>query len=435
MADLESHRRAPHVAFLMGNLHTGGVQRMTSLLANGLAEQGARVDLVVCDSRGGLKEQVAPALELVTLGHSNPLTARLAALRADPGGAAAMLRPLLTIKYASPTLGYLPALARYLRRARPDSMFSATSYLNIEAVLARRLAAVPTRLVLSDRSHFSSGKPRKAWRQRHLAAAMQRTYLQADAITAVSNGVAADIAQSIGIPREAIITLYNPTITPDFAARAGQPIDHPWFADGAPPVLLGVGRTTFQKDFATLLRAFAKTRADRPARLAIIGESNEKQAARLHALAGELGVEDDFALLGYQANPLPYMARAAVFVLSSRYEGFPNVLLEALACGTPVVSTDCPSGPFEILDGGSFGTLVPMADPDALAAAILATLNAPPDPARLEGRAAVFNYDTAIARYADVLLGDRAGLPLPDAPAGCKTMRQSAESVFLGPRA
>jgi glycosyltransferase involved in cell wall biosynthesis len=258
----------------------------------------------------------------VTLEHSNPLTARLAALRADPGGAAAMLRPLLTIKYASPTLGYLPALARYLRRARPDSMFSATSYLNIEAVLARRLAAVPTRLVLSDRSHFSSGKPRKAWRQRHLAAAMQRTYLQADAITAVSNGVAADIAQSIGIPREAIITLYNPTITPDFAARAGQPIDHPWFADGAPPVLLGVGRTTFQKDFATLLRAFAKTRADRPARLAIIGESNEKQAARLHTLAGELGVEDDFTLYarfsgrsssGIAANQVGSLSEPAVF--------------------------------------------------------------------------------------------------------------------------
>ncbi len=319
-----------------------------------------------------------------------------------------MLRPLLTVKYASPTLGYLPALARYLQSARPDSLFSATSYLNIEAVLARRLADVPTRLVLSDRSHFSSGKPRKAWRQRHLAAAMRRTYLQADAITAVSHGVAADIAQSIGIPREAIITLYNPTITPDFATKTSQPIDHPWFAAGAAPVLLAVGRTTFQKDFATLLRAFAQVRADRPARLAIIGDSNDKQAARLLSLAAELGVADDFALLGYQANPLPYMARAAAFVLSSRYEGFPNVLLEALACGTPVVSTDCPSGPHEILDGGSFGALVPMADPDALASAILATLDAPPDPARLEGRAAVFNYDTAIARYADVLLADRA---------------------------
>jgi glycosyltransferase involved in cell wall biosynthesis len=392
----------------MGNLNGGGVQRMTILLAEGLAARGAKVDLVVCDTQGELKEQIPPGLRMVALERSNPLAARLAVLRADPQGMVAFLRPLITIKYASPTLRYLPSLARYLRTARPDSLFSATTYLNIEAVLARRLAAVPTRLVLSDRSHFSSGKPRKAWRQRHLVAAMRRSYLQAEAITAVSQGVAADIAQSLDIAREAITTLHNPTITPDFMAKVGQPIEHPWFADGAPPVLLGVGRTTFQKDFATLLRAFARVREGRPARLAIIGESNEKQTARLRELAAELGVQDDFELMGYRANPLPYMARAAVFVLSSRYEGFPNVLLEAMACGTPVVSTDCPSGPSEILDGGAYGALVPVADEAALAAAITATLDAPPERARLEGRAAMFDYRTAIARYAEVLLGETA---------------------------
>jgi glycosyltransferase involved in cell wall biosynthesis len=390
----------------MGNLNGGGVQRMTILLAEGLAARGAKVDLVVCDTQGELKEQIPPGLRMVALERSNPLAARLAVLRADPQGMVAFLRPLITIKYASPTLRYLPSLARYLRTARPDSLFSATTYLNIEAVLARRLAAVPTRLVLSDRSHFSSGKPRKAWRQRHLVAAMRRSYLQAEAITAVSQGVAADIARSLDIAREAITTLHNPTITPDFAAKVGQPVEHPWFADGAPPVLLGVGRTTFQKDFATLLHAFARVREGRPARLAIIGESNEKQTARLRELAAELGVQDDFELMGYRANPLPYMARAAVFVLSSRYEGFPNVLLEAMACGTPVVSTDCPSGPSEILDGGAYGALVPVADEAALAAAITATLDAPPERARLEGRAAMFDYRTAIARYAEVLLGE-----------------------------
>jgi glycosyltransferase involved in cell wall biosynthesis len=399
---------APRVAFLMGNLGGGGVQRMTMLLAEGLAARGAEVDLVVCDAQGDLKDQIPPMLRLVALERGNPVAARLAALRADPQGVAAYLRPLTTIKYRSPTLAYLPALARYLRRARPASLFSATSYLNIEAVLARRLAGVPIRLVLSDRSHFSSGKPRKTWRQRHLAAAMRRTYVQADAITAVSHGVADDIARSIGIGRAAITTLYNPTITPDFAARAGEPIAHPWFAEGAPPVVLAVGRTTFQKDFATLLRAFALARRERPLRLAIIGEANAKQTARLQELAAELAVQADFALLGYQRNPLPYMARAAVFALSSRYEGFPNVLLEALACGTPVVSTDCPSGPSEILAGGAYGTLVPVGDDAALAAAIGATLAAPPDRARLQARAAMFDYRTAIARYAEVLLGGAA---------------------------
>ena len=119
-------------------------------------------------------------------------------------------------------------------------------------------------------------------------------------------------------------------------------------------------------------------------------------------------MQEDFSLLGYQRNPLPYMTRAAVLVLSSRYEGFPNVLLEAMACGTPVVSTDCPSGPSEILDGGAYGALVPVADDAALAAAITATMANPPDQARLQARAAMFDYRTAIAGYAAVLLGEAA---------------------------
>ena len=334
----------------MGNLHGGGVQRMTMLLADGLAAQGARVDLVVCDTQGELRDQIPSALHMVALEHANPIAARLAVLAPTRG--ASGLPQTSDDDQICLADARLPAFAgaRSAGQARPDSLFSATSYLNIEAVLARRLAAVDDRLVISDRSHFSSGKPRKAWRQRHLAAAMRRTYRQADAITAVSNGVADDIARSIGIAREAITTLHKPTITPDFAARASDPIAHPWFADGAPPVLLAVGRTTFQKDFSTLLRAFARVRRDRPVRLVIVGESNAKQTARLRELAAELGADEDFALLGYQPNPLPYMARAAVLVLSSRYEGFPNVLLEALACGTPVVSTDCPSGPSEILE-------------------------------------------------------------------------------------
>ncbi|MEM7026313.1 MAG: glycosyltransferase, partial [Pseudomonadota bacterium] len=140
----------PHVAFMMGNLHTGGVQRMTTLIAEGLAAQGANVDLVACDAKGGLKEHLPPSLRLIELEPSNPVGARVAVLRSDPHGFTAYLRPLLTIKYASPTLAYLPAMADYLRTSRPDSVFSATTYLNIETVLAKRLAAVPSRLVISD---------------------------------------------------------------------------------------------------------------------------------------------------------------------------------------------------------------------------------------------------------------------------------------------
>lgn len=398
----------PHVAFVLGKLNSGGAQRMTFLIAEGVAARGVRVDLVVCDASGLLKDQITSATTVVPLRKSNPISARLAVLRADPSGFSAYLKPLLTVKFASDTLAYLPSLAEYLRTARPDTLFSATTYLNIEAVLAHRLAKSRARLVLSDRSHFSSGKPRKEWRLRNLTAAMHRTYARADAITAVSNGVAEDIARSIRLPRSRITTLHNPTLTPDFADRMAVPTDHPWFATGAPPVLLGVGRTTFQKDFPNLLRAFARVRADRPARLAIIGETNEKQTRVLHELAAALGVADDVQLLGYQRNPIPYMRGAAVFVLSSRYEGFPNVLLEAMACGTPVVSTDCPSGPSEILDDGRYGPLVPVGDDSALAASINAVLDAPPDPDRLRTRAAMFDYESAIDGYLAVLLGDRA---------------------------
>ena len=393
------------LAFLLGDLGGGGVQRIVTILAGALAARGAGIDLLVCAAAGELRADLPPGVTVVQLGRRNPLAARLAALRADPEAISVLLRPLLSRKHGSRSLTCLPALADYLRAVRPDALFAATPYLNIEAVLARRLARVPTRLVISERNHFSSGKPRKDWRRRHLAPAMRRCYPQADAIVAVSDGVADDLATTLGLPRAAITTLYNPTITPDFAARLGEPCAHPWFAAGAPPVILNVSRLAAQKDLPTLLRAFARVRSRRPARLMIGGKGSPHQIDRVYDLATELGIRPDVEALGYLRNPLPYMARAAVFVLSSRFEGFPNVLLEALAAGTPVVSTDCPSGPREILADGAFGALVPVGDDRALAEAIGRTLDDPPDRERLRARAASFDYDTALARYQAVLLG------------------------------
>jgi glycosyltransferase involved in cell wall biosynthesis len=416
--------RVPRLAFLLSDLNGGGVQRMVMIVADALTRRGAEVDLLVCDARGHLKADLPPKVRLVPLARSNPLVARALALSADFSGIADLARPILTPKHASATIAYLPALASYLGSARPDCLFAATPFMNIEAYLARRLAGVPLRLVLSERSHFSGGKARKEWRQRNLSAAMRRAYLQADAILAVSQGVADDLARAIRIPRPLITTVHNPTITPDFAARAAERIDHPWFAPDAPPVVLGVGRVAYQKDFGTLLRAFTRLRRQRPARLVIAGKGSERQLARFYAMASGLGVREHVALLGHVRNPLPYMVRAAVFVLSSRFEGFPNVLLEALACGTPVVSTDCPSGPGEILADGTYGPLVPVGDDAALAEAIAATLHRPPDPAILKARAAVFDYESAIAGYAALLLdevreeqGSRSDVRLRPVPA------------------
>ena len=191
-------------------------------------------------------------------------------------------------------------------------------------------------------------------------------------------------------------------VTAALEAAAREPVAHAWLRPGEPPVVLGVGKLSPQKGFDVLLRAFARVRAERPARLVILGEGPQRRA--LERLARELGIADDVSLPGFVANPFAWMARCAVFALSSRWEGLPSVLIEALACGCAVVSTDCPSGPAEILDGGAFGPLCPVGDAAALAGAILRVLEAPTAPARLRARAATFSVDAAADRYLEVLL-------------------------------
>lgn len=409
-------QHAQHIAFYVEDLQGGGVQRMTLIIAGALAERGHRVELVACSSEGPLYNQISAKVKLCVLKAASNLLARAYALAADPAGLGVMLRPLLLPFKLPRTLCYLPDLARYLRCEQPDALFAATPYLNIVAMLARRLAGVTTRLVISERSHLStnlahSGGGANDWRRRYLLPLMQHAYLQADAIVAVSDGVADDLAAHIDIPRQAITRIYNPTLLPNLPDRAKEAIEHPWFASGAPPVVLSIGRLGRQKDFPTLLRAFARVRATRPLRLIILGaasdpDEQDNRQARFTALADELGITADLAFLGFVSNPFAYMARAAVLVLSSTYEGFPNVLVEAMACGCPVVSTDCPSGPAEILDNGRFGPLVPVGDEVAMAAAIATVLDCPPDKDQLRARAAVFSFDQAIDNYEAVLLGE-----------------------------
>ncbi|MCA1995460.1 MAG: glycosyltransferase, partial [Coleofasciculus sp. S288] len=200
-------------------------------------------------------------------------------------------------------------------------------------------------------------------------------------IVAVSQGVATDLARTASLPLERIQVIYNPVVTPELLTRAKEPLDHPWFNPGEPPVILGVGRLVEQKDFSTLIRAFNQVRQIQPARLMILGSGREK--SRLKALVQELGLEDDVAMPGFVQNPYAYMARSAVFVLSSAWEGFGNVIVEAMAVGTPVVSTDCQSGPAEILDDGKYGSLVPVGDSKAIAEAILSVLSGNSKPVNL----------------------------------------------------
>jgi len=220
-------------------------------------------------------------------------------------------------------------------------------------------------------------------------------------VVANSAGLARDIAAVAGLPVESVPVVRNPVVTPDLERLAAAPTGHPWFAPGEPPVVLGAGAFRRQKDFETLIRAFARVRAQREARLVILGRGRLERALR--DLTRDLGLERAVDFPGFVDNPYAFMRGAAVFALSSRWEGSPNVLTEALAVGTPAVSTDCPSGPREILEDGRVGPLVPVGDPEALGRAILATLSSPRAPDVL--RSAVREYTVAecAARYEALL--------------------------------
>jgi glycosyltransferase involved in cell wall biosynthesis len=330
---------------------------------------------------------------------------RLHAFRAAPEHLVQLAMPVLLPRKPQVTLRCLPALVRYLREERPAVLFSADTYLNLVALWARRLAGVSVRTVISEHIHLSShlrdGAKRRTWRWRFIVPLLRRMYPEADRIIAVSRGVADDLRTLVGLPPELVTTVYNPVVDSELAKKAEAPIDHAWFVPGAPPVIIAVGRLTEQKDFPTLLQAFAQVRAQRQARLLLLGEGEMRR--KLEALARELGVDQDVSLSGFTNNLFAYMARAAVFVLSSTYEGLGIVLIEALACGCPVVSTDCPSGPAEILENGQYGRLVPVGDSAAMAQAIISTLDALPDRGRLQERASYFSVDRAMEQYLDVL--------------------------------
>jgi glycosyltransferase involved in cell wall biosynthesis len=230
---------------------------------------------------------------------------------------------------------------------------------------------------------------------------IRRLYPRVDQIVAVSEGVAEDTAAIARIPRGRISVIRNPVITPELTILAAGPCPHPWLEDGGPPVILGAGRLERQKDFPTLLRAFARLRRERPCRLVILGDGGGREA--LTALAAALGVSDDLQLPGFQANPFCWMSRASLFVLSSAWEGSPNVLTEAMALGTPVVATDCPSGPREVLAGGRFGPLVPVGDAEALAEAMAQTLDKPLPRPVLKAAVAEYNQTESARRYLAVL--------------------------------
>lgn len=257
-------------------------------------------------------------------------------------------------------------LARRLRSERPDVLFSTCSGMNLPAAVAARRVGGSQRLVLSERNGLVRDQP--AWKRRLLLAFKRALYPAADVVTAVSEGVRQDLVARLALPPERVRTVYSPLVTPELASAAAAPCPDPWLAPGEPPVILSAGRLVPAKDFETLLRAFARLRQRFPARLVILGDGPDRP--HLEALAGRLECRDQTRMPGFVADPFAYMARSTVFASSSRFEGLPGVLVQAMACGVAVVATDCPFGPAEIVEDGVTGLLVAVRDPAALAAAI-----------------------------------------------------------------
>ena len=334
-----------------------GVDRAAGHLIPALARRGYRVDLLKVRRHGPELPEVPPGVRVIDLGS----------------------------RY---TYACLPAIAAYLRRELPAVLLSDKDRVNRTALFARTLArlgpgrlaggaaGVPTRLVFSSGTTISidlaTRGPVERWVQRH---SMGRLYPLADQVIVTSAGVADDMAAYTGLRRDLIRVVPSPVVHESlFTAELPRPA-HPWFGDPAAPLILSVGELCHRKGFDTLLRAFARVRAQRPCRLMILGRGDERSA--LLALAAELGVADGFALPGFVPEPYAYMAHADLFAFTSRWEGLGFVPIEALAVGTPVVSTDCPSGPREVLADGRYGPLVPVDDAAALARALIATLDHP----------------------------------------------------------
>lgn len=379
------------IALFIYSVRGGGAQHRALTLANGFAERGHAVDLVVVAADESAGVDLHPSVRVVALEQSwrhlfEGLNRRI------------NLRGLFTASA-------IPALARYLRSERPDVLLSGASHVNLVAIFAHRLSKTNVSLVLRA-SNYPSGNlrwwpPFEQAIRRLLRYTLGIVYPWADHIIAVSQGVAYDVQRLTGLPNDRVTTIYNPVVGPDIARLAAEPVDHPWVADAQVPLILAVGRLTPQKDYPTLIRAFARVRAVRAAHLVILGEGRQRH--KLEKLVHEFGLDGDVALPGQVDNPFAWMSKAAVLVLSSAWEGLPGVLIEALACGCPVVSTDCPTGPREILEDGAIGPLVPVHDDRALAAAILKILVAPPERAKLINRAEDFRIDTGVDAYLRVL--------------------------------
>ena len=399
-----------HIAFAIPSFASGGAGRVILTLARGLVERGHNVDLVLFNTSFHYPEEIPDDARLFVINDKpdeitenkptyTDLRKRLIPVRPHSRrygwfrlAGAMKWHPLIL-----PTqMQYRQArqLAGYINEQQPDIIFPTLPRMIVSTLLAGHLVddippVVPVIQGLMEK------------RRKHKRLRYKALFQDAAHVVTVSDGVTDSVCAEVGLPKEKISTIYNPVVTPELATLQSQNPDHPWFTDGGPPIILACGRLIELKQFPVLIQAFARLSEQRRYRLILLGEGPQRKP--LEELVRKLNLRQKVSLPGWTDNPSAFMSRASLFVLSSRNEGLPTVLIEALACGCPCVSTDCPAGPSEILQDGEIGPLVTVGDHTALADAMLRTLDNPPDKQKLLDRAAFFSLERATEVYEDLI--------------------------------
>ena len=391
-----------HLALFLHTLAGGGAERNLVRLANSLSRRGHRVEFVLGEERGPLLSSLDPAIDVRVLGRPGWVRSMLDLVKLP-----SQVRHQLGSDLWKPkpnVLRFVGPLTGYLRENKPDVLLTSVTKNALVALYAREQAAVATRVVVREANSLGHETSRLGEvRRTRMLGLVREAYPKADGIVCVSEGVAQELMSLTGGVLDDVRAIYNPIDAAAVAKQAGKVLNDDWFAEGRPPVVLAAGRLNAQKRFGDLLNAVAIVRKQMPCRLLILGEGPAREELAIRA--SELGFGEDFRLEGFVENPYAFMSRASVFVLSSEWEGFPNVLLEALASGCPIVSTDCEFGPSELLDGGRYGSLVDVGDIETMAARVVEALSSQHDPERLRERARFFDPDRCDDAYLEALVG------------------------------
>jgi glycosyltransferase involved in cell wall biosynthesis len=359
------------IALFLPSLRGGGAERVMVDLANAFSRKGLDVDLVLANLEGDYQSMVLDSVNIIDLSSSRLFFS-------------------------------LPKLIKYIRKYSPDVLLSTMPHVNIIAVLSTLLARKKNKIYVREANTVSVAFSKLPKSKRFFWRLMMRIfYNKANAIIAPSLGVARDLEHILALTGGSVKTIYNPVVTTELIPLSKIPVEHKWFDNHVAPVILSVGRLTLQKDYPTLLKAFKIVHETMDAKLLILGEGEDR--FKLEEMIEEMCLSDSIELYGFAANPFKFMKSADLFVLSSLWEGLPNSLIQAMACGCQVVSTDCQSGPSEILQNGRYGALVPIGDEVELAAKMLSVLTNDGSRHDVVERSSFFDVETSVDAYLELM--------------------------------